>query len=118
MSDHPKMLYRAGGDLSEHKVNDEPLKIMGKFECETRVVADAQEEAEALAGGWTISPDPSVQSAAQVVAATISEKDAEIALLRAELAEAQRRKGGRPPKTQDAPEIEPAPEGLSDGEQG
>lgn len=116
MTDHyPLMLYRAGGDLFDHRLHDEPLKIMGKFECETRIVLDAQEEAEALADGWTVSPDPSVQSAAQVVAQTVAEKDAEIELLRAQLAEAQRRKGGRPPKAEPEPEV--VTEEAADGEQ-
>lgn len=86
-NEYPKMLYREGGDLADHKVNDTPLLIGGKFACETRIVEDAEEESEALSEGWTVAPDPGVRTAAQISAAREAEKDAEIALLKAQLAE-------------------------------
>lgn len=88
MSEYPRMLYRDGGDLNDHKLQDTPLKIMGKFTCDTRIVESSEEEAEAMAEGWAVSPDPDVQAAAQIAASRDAEKDAEIAMLKAQLEEA------------------------------
>lgn len=130
MSDYPKMLFRTGGDMEEHKIGGEPLLIQGKYTCDTLIVEDAQEEADALADGWGVSPDPDVQSAAQTIAAQLSEKDDEIAALRAQLAKfdgdgdgmpgGSKPRRGRPPKDdveqQDAEMVEPVTEGQADGE--
>ncbi|QPQ55588.1 hypothetical protein IC614_03020 [Allosphingosinicella flava] len=107
-------------------MGDIPLKVMGKYECETMIVEDAQEEADALAEGWGVSPNPDVQSAAQIQAATVAEKDAEIALLRAQLAKfdgdgdghpgGSRR--GRKPKAEQAQENHDEPEAVTEAEDG
>lgn len=84
-AEYPKMIYRPGKNERHHHVGD-PLKIAGKFECETAFVDTAEDEAEALANGWYLSPDPEQQKAADEKRKADTAKDDEIARLKAELA--------------------------------
>lgn len=52
MSEHPKMLYRDGAMVAV-QFGDNPADQLW---LDYRIVADAAEEAEALAQGWRISP--------------------------------------------------------------
>ena len=51
MRDYPKMLYRAG-ELRDHHLNAEPVKIANQYDAETRVVVGEDEELTALNEGW------------------------------------------------------------------
>ncbi len=84
-AEYPKMIYRPGKNERHQHVN-EPLKIAGKFECETAFVDNAEEEAEALGSGWYLSPDPEHQKVADAKRREERAKDDEIARLKAELA--------------------------------
>lgn len=97
--EYPKMIYRPGSN-PRHMLLGEPLKIAGKFECETALVDTAEEEAEALASGWFLSPDPAEQKKFADKLAAERAKDDEIAELKRQL-EARggevKRGPGRPP---------------------
>lgn len=47
MSNHPRMLYRSGNSLEWNGLS-----------LDTRIVADENEEAQAVKEGWRISPFP------------------------------------------------------------
>lgn len=84
-AEYPKMLYRKG-NLTGHKVNELPILIDNKYDVETRCAENAEDEAEALANGWFLTPDlkPRVPSAAELAAKA---KDDQIAALKAQLSE-------------------------------
>lgn len=54
MRDYPKMLYRAG-ELRDHHLNAEPIKIANQYDAETLIVDDADAELAALEAGWHIT---------------------------------------------------------------
>lgn len=86
--EYPRMMYRAADSMADHVHINTPLLIGGTFTCETRTVANADEQAEAEADGWHASPDPAAQAKQQEARDAIAAKDAEIANLRAQLANA------------------------------
>ncbi len=101
-AEYPKMVYRPGVN-ERHMLLGERLKIAGRFECETALVDNPDDEAEALASGWFTSPDPEVQEQEAAKREAELAKDREIADLRAQLAASNERRGpGRPPKQPDA----------------
>ena len=51
MQEYPKMLFRAG-ELSNHHLNAEPIKIANLYDAETLIVETADEELAALETGW------------------------------------------------------------------
>ncbi len=98
-SEYPKMIYRPGQN-PRHVLLNEPLLIAGKFECETALVDSAEDEAEALANGWFLSPDPAEQQKHAAKVAEARAKDDRIAELERQLAEQGQRRGpGRPPNS-------------------
>lgn len=117
-AEYPKMVYRPGKNPRHHLL-DKPLpigngKVSGEklapgFECETALVDSAEDEAEALADGWFLSPDPDVQKVEAEKRQAEQAKDDEIAQLKAQLAQQGEKRGpGRPPK---APEMTEADNG-------
>lgn len=83
--EYPKMIYRPGKN-DRHCLMSEPLKIAGKFECETAFVDSPEDEAQAMAEGWFLTPDPAEQAAVIEKRKADTAKDDEIAALRAQLA--------------------------------
>jgi len=102
LGEYPKMLYRAGPGKA-HTYQNVPLKMQGEYSADTLVVENAEEEREALAEGWGLTPDGKEPAPA----AGMAEKDEEIAalkvLLEASIAQQEKRGPGRPPKPVEAP---------------
>lgn len=116
--EYPKMVYRPGTNPRHHLL-DKPLpigngKVAGEklspgFDCETALVDSADDEAQALADGWFLSPDPAAQAAEVEKRNAERAKDDEIAALKAQLANQGEKRGpGRPPR---APELMEADNG-------
>lgn len=101
-AEYPKMVYRPGPN-ERHVHMNQPLKIGNgalnrvgdKLEAgqeyETAFVDDPDDEAQALADGWLLSTDPGEQARYALKVAEERAKDDEIALLRAQLAEKNRK---------------------------
>lgn len=109
-AEYPKMVYRPGVNHRHHHMSN-PLPIgNGAYdkaadrlapgvECETAFVDSEEDEAEALADGWFLSPDPALQEKQKFKAEADAAKDNRIAELEAQLAaQAPARGPGRPPK--------------------
>lgn len=84
-TEYPRMLFKAGKP-NGHLLAEKPLKVQGEHEVQTRTVGSAVEEAEALADGWFLNPSL-IKTAAQIKAEEDAAKDAELAKLRAQVAE-------------------------------
>ena len=54
MREYPKMLFRAG-ELRDHHLNAEPIKIANSYDAETLIVETADEELAALEAGWHVT---------------------------------------------------------------
>lgn len=110
-AEYPKMVFRPG-DNPRHQLENKPLKIGNGpeaspdrlspgYDCEIAYVDSAEDEAQALAGGWFLSPDPVEQKRAEAQRIADQAKDARIAELEAQLADQPEKRGpGRPPKAQ------------------
>lgn len=99
--EYPKAVYRKG--VGE-QLYGEPFKTAGN-KLDVATVENAEEEAEALALGWYLSPD---LEAEQKRIDAMAEKDAEIARLQAQLAASgeEKRRPGRPPRVAQGEQTE------------
>lgn len=106
-SEYPKMLYRATEDedrliqTTEEQKCGKTWLVQNKYDgllCDTLVVNDIDEAEIAVADGWEDTPK-AAHGMADGIAKQASAKDAEIEMLKAELAAANAKRGpGRPPK--------------------
>lgn len=113
LGDFPRMLYRKTAEEQRDIQTDEHAKcgktwlVTNKYDgflCDTRVVEDIDEMEQAIGEGWEISPKAAhgISDGAKVA---VSAKDARIADLEEQLAAAQKRGPGRPPKQVDTPDT-------------
>jgi hypothetical protein len=96
-AEYPKMVYRPG-ENERHMHMNQPLKIgngtlnsVGDklspgIEYQTAFVDSPEDEVEALADGWMLSPDPGQQAKHEAKVKLERAKDDEIATLKAQLA--------------------------------
>jgi len=101
-AEYPKMVYKPGTN-DRHIHMNQPLKIGNGAlnrvgdklepgqEYQTGFVDSPEDEMEALADGWLLSTDPGEQARQALKAADERAKDDEIALLKAQLAEKNRK---------------------------
>lgn len=83
-ADYPKAVYKKDdADGADRLHLGKPLAVAGKHNVKTATVANAEEEEEALAQGWFLSPD---LEAEEKKLSALQEKDAEIARLQEQLA--------------------------------
>ncbi len=107
-AEYPKMIY-SPGENPRHKHLDQEIPIgNGKYDpvydklapgnhYRTAFVDNPEEEAQALADGWFLSPDRAAQEAELQKREAEAAKDNRIAELEAQLAAQQERRGpGRP----------------------
>lgn len=95
LAEYPKAVYReAENEADAPMLYSAPFKINGKL-IQAREVADPEEEEEAIALGWYLTPD---LEAEQKRRDELKEKDEEIARLKAQIEEQPKRGPGRPPK--------------------
>jgi hypothetical protein len=101
--DYPRMVYKEG-KAPGHMLADKPLQIDGK-DVTFKLVHNADDEAFSIKEGWFLNPSL-VLTKEQQADKALTEKDAEIARLKAQLegsiaqadGEQVRRGPGRPPK--------------------
>lgn len=101
-AEYPKMVYKPGSNDRHYHMNQPLLMGNGALnrggdrldpgaEYQTAYVDNSEDEAEALAEGWMLSTDPNEQARQALKAVEERAKDDEIALLRAQLAEKNRK---------------------------
>lgn len=84
-TEYPKMMFKKGAPNS-HLLGEKPLKIQGEHDVQTRTVRSLVEEQDAIADGWFLTTSLQ-KTAAQLKAEEDAAKDAELAKLRAQVAD-------------------------------